>query len=60
MTASLLATESDTRKMLEAAHPFRGLGEPEDIARVAVMLASDDARWMTGTAVTVDGGFVAQ
>lgn len=60
MTASIIGAESEIKSFLEAAHPFRGLGEPEDIARVAVVLASDDARWMTGTAITVDGGFVAQ
>jgi Enoyl-(Acyl carrier protein) reductase len=32
------------------------LGQPEDIARVAVFLASDNARWLTGERITVSGG----
>lgn len=36
-----------------------GLGAPEDIAGVAAFLLSDDARWITGTTVVVDGGLTA-
>jgi 3-oxoacyl-[acyl-carrier protein] reductase len=36
--------------------PLKRWGQPEDIARVAVFLASDDANWMTGTTILVDGG----
>jgi NAD(P)-dependent dehydrogenase (short-subunit alcohol dehydrogenase family) len=41
------------------AHPLNRLGTPEDIARVAVFLASDDAAFMTGACVAVDGGLMA-
>jgi len=41
------------------AHPMNRLGRPEDIARVAVFLASDDAGFVTGTCVAVDGGQMA-
>lgn len=34
-------------------HPFRGLGIPDDIARAAVFLASDDAGWVTGVRLQV-------
>ncbi|KAF2756112.1 NAD(P)-binding protein [Pseudovirgaria hyperparasitica] len=37
-----------------------GVGKPEDIAGMAVFLASDDARWVTGTRMPVDGGFTAR
>jgi NAD(P)-dependent dehydrogenase (short-subunit alcohol dehydrogenase family) len=37
------------------AHPL-GLGEVDDVAAAALYLASDDARWVTGTELTVDGG----
>ena len=43
------------RTGLAALHPFKGLGEAEDIAKAAVFLASDDASWVSGTALTVDG-----
>jgi len=36
--------------------PLRRLGEPEDMAGVAVFLASDASRYMTGQALTVCGG----
>ncbi|MFC3416140.1 SDR family NAD(P)-dependent oxidoreductase [Algoriphagus hitonicola] len=36
------------------------LGEPEDIAKLAFFLASDDASWITGAAYTIDGGIMAQ
>ncbi|KAF2193690.1 NAD(P)-binding protein [Zopfia rhizophila CBS 207.26] len=42
------------------AHPFGGMGQPEDVARVAVFIRSDDARWWTGVPLPVDGGFVCQ
>jgi 3-oxoacyl-[acyl-carrier protein] reductase len=36
--------------------PYGRLGHPEEIADVAVFLASDSARWVTGQTLTVDGG----
>jgi NAD(P)-dependent dehydrogenase (short-subunit alcohol dehydrogenase family) len=39
--------------------PLRRLGEPDDIAPAAVFLASDDARWVTGHTLVVDGGALA-
>ena len=34
-------------------------GKPRDIGRAAVFLASDDASWITGSTLTVDGGWTA-
>jgi 3-oxoacyl-[acyl-carrier protein] reductase len=36
--------------------PLGRLGEPADIADVVAFLASDDARWITGQSIRVDGG----
>jgi NAD(P)-dependent dehydrogenase (short-subunit alcohol dehydrogenase family) len=38
-------------------HALMRIGEPGEVARVAVFLASDDASFMTGSSVVVDGGF---
>lgn len=43
-----------------AKYPVGRLGEPEDIARVALFLASDDAAFVTGSIYTADGGMTAQ
>jgi 3-oxoacyl-[acyl-carrier protein] reductase len=50
-------TESDMRKQLEAQTPLGRIGRPEDIAPVAVFLASDDSAWITGETLYVAGGY---
>ena len=40
-------------------HPSGRFGQPTDIARAVVWLASDDAEFITGQTLTVDGGLVA-
>jgi meso-butanediol dehydrogenase / (S,S)-butanediol dehydrogenase / diacetyl reductase len=44
---------------LAAWYPLGRVGEPEDIAKAALFLASDDAAWITGAILTVDGGLMA-
>lgn len=39
--------------------PLRRFGEPEEVAAVAVLLASDEATYMTGSEITIDGGLLA-
>jgi NAD(P)-dependent dehydrogenase (short-subunit alcohol dehydrogenase family) len=41
---------------ISKALPLGRIGEPDDIARVAVFLAGDDSSWMTGQTLVVDGG----
>ena len=36
--------------------PLRRLGEPADIADVVAFLVTEDARWVTGQSIRVDGG----
>jgi NAD(P)-dependent dehydrogenase (short-subunit alcohol dehydrogenase family) len=54
-----LDKEPEVFERLTRWYPLRRVGEPEDVAGTAVFLASDDASWITGTVVTVDGGLLA-
>ena len=47
---------SEFEKELVAQTPLGRFGQPEDIARVAVFLASDDAGWLTGEIILASGG----
>ena len=48
----------DTKQMLVGTHPIRRLGTPDDVARAAVFLASEDASWISGIVLDVAGGAV--
>jgi NAD(P)-dependent dehydrogenase (short-subunit alcohol dehydrogenase family) len=48
------------RKQRIAMHPAGRFGQPDDVAGMAVLLASDESKWITGSAFTVDGGYSAQ
>ena len=41
-------------------HPLRHLGDPSDVANAALFLASEEARWITGITLPVDGGYTAR
>ena len=45
---------------LVALHPIGRLGEAEDVARGVLYLASDESRWVTGTELVIDGGYMAE
>ena len=47
-------------EVLQRRHPFNGPGFPSDIAKMAVVLASDDVSWVTGVCLPVDGGYTAR
>jgi 3-oxoacyl-[acyl-carrier protein] reductase len=47
---------SDLEKQVRSETPLGRLGEPDDIASVAVFLASDDSRWLTGEHLVASGG----
>lgn len=47
------------RRLNEECHPIGRMGKPEEIAKVVLFLASDDASFMTGSMVVADGGVTA-
>ena len=62
MLLDYLAGQDDppaARAQVDAMHPLGGIGRPSDIAGGFVYLASDDAAWITGTALIIDGGLTA-
>jgi NAD(P)-dependent dehydrogenase (short-subunit alcohol dehydrogenase family) len=62
MLERFLSEQTDpeaARKAATALHPLGRLGSPLDVAEAFVYLASDEAAWVTGTALTVDGGLTA-
>jgi 3-oxoacyl-[acyl-carrier protein] reductase len=55
-TSAGVTRGSDYEKMFIANTPLGRRGQPEDIAKAAVFLASDDAAWITGEQISVSGG----
>jgi len=49
--------EGDFKKQLAAQTPLGRVGQPEDIASIAVFLASPESGWLTGETVTASGGY---
>ncbi len=48
------------RKAADAMHPLGHIGEPDDIAWGCVYLASDEAKFVTGSELVIDGGYTAR
>ena len=55
-----LIRDSKKREELERLHPIGRLGRPEEVAYAALYLASDEAAFVTGAILPVDGGYTAQ
>ena len=59
----LRATSTDieaAKAAASAAHPIGNMGEPDDIAWAVVWLASDEAKFVTGAEIVIDGGYTAR
>src|SRR5271170_6302970 len=62
LTATVISTAQNpnaVRAERIAVHPIGRLGRPEDVAGLAVYLASDESSWVTGAVFPVDGGYLA-
>jgi 3-oxoacyl-[acyl-carrier protein] reductase len=57
-TSDFFKEGSEMAKQMIAQTPLGRVGEPDDIAAVAVFLASPDSRWITGETIRVAGGLV--
>jgi len=51
--------DPELNKVLHDKSPWPELGTAEDVGKAAVYLSTNDARWATGTLLTVDGGFTS-
>jgi NAD(P)-dependent dehydrogenase (short-subunit alcohol dehydrogenase family) len=61
--AKIVAQQPDPetqRKLMEARQPIGRMGRPEEIAAAALYLCSDDAAFVTGTGLVIDGGLTAR
>jgi NAD(P)-dependent dehydrogenase (short-subunit alcohol dehydrogenase family) len=52
--------QEGVRERFEKGIPMRRLGQPIDVARLALFLASDESSWITGTLIPIDGGILAK
>jgi NAD(P)-dependent dehydrogenase (short-subunit alcohol dehydrogenase family) len=48
------------RAVLDSFHPIGHVGEPDDVAHGIVYLASDEAKFVTGAELVIDGGYTAR
>jgi NAD(P)-dependent dehydrogenase (short-subunit alcohol dehydrogenase family) len=55
LSSRLLASPEAERRMA-AMNPMQHIGEPDELAALAAFLLSDDARWITGQQIGIDGG----
>lgn len=63
LVEDMLAAQGDVvagRKALDALHPIGHVGDPDDVAFGVLYLASDEAKFVTGSELVIDGGYTAR
>jgi NAD(P)-dependent dehydrogenase (short-subunit alcohol dehydrogenase family) len=58
LTAGLM-TDAAWREQMLTRYPLRRFGRVDDVAAAVLYLASEEASWVTGAALPVDGGYTA-
>jgi 3alpha(or 20beta)-hydroxysteroid dehydrogenase len=56
MASEILGDDAEARRALLATHPMGRIGEPDEIATGVLYLASDEASFVTGASLVIDGG----
>lgn len=60
LNRDMLRSSSERRRRVEERTPMGRLGEPEELVGGLVYLLSDEASFVTGTTLVIDGGFLAE
>ncbi len=60
LTKAGISDNLDIKQHIIDLHPMKRLGKSEEIAKAFIFLASDDSSFATGTALEIDGGYLAQ
>lgn len=55
-----LTRDQEIYQMIAGLHPMKRLGKPEEIAAAVIWLCSDEASFVTGHAMLIDGGYISQ
>jgi NAD(P)-dependent dehydrogenase (short-subunit alcohol dehydrogenase family) len=53
-----MLTGSTLGRKIDERHPFGGMGDPDEVAKAVLFLASDDCGWVQGVNLPVDGGYM--
>lgn len=54
------ATETEIHQAIAQTLPMKRIGQPEEVAKIVSLLCSEESSFMTGTLISVDGGYTAQ
>jgi NAD(P)-dependent dehydrogenase (short-subunit alcohol dehydrogenase family) len=60
LTKAHISQNPEVKKHIIELHPMKRLGKPEEIAKAFMFLACDDSSFVSGTALEIDGGYLAQ